>query len=494
MKRIITILIVTIFSLDSNVSYAQHEMSLYSATGRAGVATTMATDYQTIGINPANLALKPSYEGKKITFGLLETAISAYSNALIKSELQDAISNYNSTTFNYQQKLEAARKFTGSSVAINADVNLLGVSYQTEKNWGIAFGVKERFQWYSQFNSNVADLMFRGYTASYFDSLQLMNDSVIVNNEANYTQYQEMIKRGFAINPQLFSKIFDGSQINMTWYREYNLSVGHGIYSTENFSLSGGVGLKYIQGFSILDARVEGGKLIAFGAFSPRLGIDFGNAAKSNPSTVENQTSGVPKPVGSGFGADAGITIVLKQKTKIGLAITNLGSVTYTGNVYEALDTLLFDMKSGGFNNYNFFAESEKIAGQQGLFKWSGKTKINVPLPTMIRAGASHVFLDDKMEVGADIVIPAKEDPGNFETSVMSLGIEFRALPWIHFSTGLSRGGNFDNKINFPVGVRFLSGKRGTWEAGIASRDVITYFSEDSPLLSVAFGFLRFRI
>jgi hypothetical protein len=48
-------LLTALLSMYSFLSFSQAEMSVYSATGRAGVATTFVTDYQAIGINPANL-------------------------------------------------------------------------------------------------------------------------------------------------------------------------------------------------------------------------------------------------------------------------------------------------------------------------------------------------------------------------------------------------------------------------------------------------------
>ena len=40
---------------------AQNELSNFSATGRGGVINTFASDYQAIGINPANLGRNPNF-------------------------------------------------------------------------------------------------------------------------------------------------------------------------------------------------------------------------------------------------------------------------------------------------------------------------------------------------------------------------------------------------------------------------------------------------
>lgn len=481
--------------LASTVS-AQHEGSVFTATGRAGVATTYATDYQAIGINPANLGLPMRYEGKHITIGLMEVGSSAYSNALTKSELNSLFKNVDST-LTWSQKMEAAAKFTGAPFAVNADVNYLGFAVQLEKVGGFAFGISERLQYYSQFNSTVSDILFRGYGSSYFDQLVIDYGSytdTVANTQQNLEQYQGQIIKGFTNSPRLLSQLFDGSKINMSWNREYNLSYGREVYKKENLGFYAGVGVKYIQGLNVMDIEVRDGKLEAFGAFTPRLGLNFVDSAFTNPSYTGIQNSGLPEAVGRGFGADLGITVMYKNKIKIGIAITNIGSITYTGNVFTVKDTAVMDLTNEGMNSYNFVNELDKFAGDDGIFQWQGQEERTIALPTMVRFGASHRF-EDKAEIGFDFVIPAKDVAGNFQRGVLAVGADFYPVKWIRLSTGFIRGGNYVNKtVNIPLGVSFIVGEGGTWEAGVASRDAITWFSSNNPNISAAFGFLRFRI
>ena len=51
MRKYYFLLFATVFS---SLAFGQAEMSVFSATGRGGVATTFVTDYQSLGINPAN--------------------------------------------------------------------------------------------------------------------------------------------------------------------------------------------------------------------------------------------------------------------------------------------------------------------------------------------------------------------------------------------------------------------------------------------------------
>jgi len=51
-------------------------------------------------------------------------------------------------------------------------------------------------------------------------------------------------------------------------------------------------------------------------------------------------------------------------------------------------------------------------------------------------------------------------------------------------------GGVYDFSI--PVGVTIIT-KNGGFEAGIASRDAVTFFTQNGPTLSLSTGFMRFR-
>lgn len=86
----------------------QIEMSVFTSTGRAGASTTFVTDYQSTGINPANLGWKPRWEDKKITFSLLEGAYSLYSQPLTKPEVREAFTSIlggnNSQKFSWEKK------------------------------------------------------------------------------------------------------------------------------------------------------------------------------------------------------------------------------------------------------------------------------------------------------------------------------------------------------------------------------------------------------
>ena len=77
MKNVILILLV----LSSFNLFSQIEYSSFTATGRGG-ATTFVTDYQALGINPANLGWHLEFEEKKFAMGFNEFTYSIHSGAL----------------------------------------------------------------------------------------------------------------------------------------------------------------------------------------------------------------------------------------------------------------------------------------------------------------------------------------------------------------------------------------------------------------------------
>ena len=101
-----SILIVLVFS--SFNLFSQIENSSFTATGRGG-ATTFVTDYQALGINPANLGWHSEFEDKKFSMGFNELTYSIHSGALSKQTLRDefksAILGEEGASFSYDEKV-----------------------------------------------------------------------------------------------------------------------------------------------------------------------------------------------------------------------------------------------------------------------------------------------------------------------------------------------------------------------------------------------------
>ncbi|MFP5470716.1 MAG: DUF5723 family protein [Bacteroidia bacterium] len=481
---------------------AQYEFSSFTATGRGG-ATTFVTDYQAVGINPANLGWQYKFDDKTFAFGLLEMTYSVRSEALNKDGLK---SIYRSSIgeeppFTYDQKIQAAKDFTGAGFAINMDFSTLGMAYHDEKVGGFGFRVNDRIHSWVKLGQPASEILFLGYTAPYFDQYTLRNGDIMSAQDYESTYGYEdgvynsdtdtlAIVTGTSLNPKYISELMKGSELQMSWYREYNLSYGRKILDLEEkFQLSIGAGVKYLQGFGLVDIYEENGNIIAYSSMSPIFGIDYGTAALSNPSTVE-QTGKMPVSVGKGWGFDFGVSALIAEKLKLGFALTNIGSITWDGNVYTVQDTIMYETDNAGLESYNIFEQLGEITSNDGLFKWNGLETKTVQLPTMYRMGAS-IELGEKAEIGVDVLFPGNEVPGNFEGAIIGFGGDVRLLKWMKISAGFLSSKNYGTQI--PLGLT-LGPESGSYEFGIASRDAVSFFKDEGSTLSLAIGFLRFRI
>ncbi|MCK4676878.1 MAG: hypothetical protein KAT48_01985, partial [Bacteroidales bacterium] len=146
---------------------AQTEISSFNATG-AGYSTTFLTDYQCLGVNPANLGWTRNQHS--INLGFFEFAASLYSEPLTKSEIYNDLIG-NPITLDMNGKINAADKFTNTRIYGSGSVLWFGFSYQNEEIGGFAFSIRERGVWNSVLNDKAADFLFLGYNDPYFDSI-----------------------------------------------------------------------------------------------------------------------------------------------------------------------------------------------------------------------------------------------------------------------------------------------------------------------------------
>lgn len=507
MKRFI-LAIILVFSL--NISVNAQGLSVFSATGRGGVATTFVSDYQALGINPANIGYRSSFRSPNITFGFLEGNIDFFAEALTRKEVFDNVKKPSDINFSYEQKQEAARNLANTATSLDMSVMLFGVSYSDDKLGGFAFSIRDNINFYTKLNSTSAEIAFLGQNASYFKFLDLSNGDRIANDENVTEEQRNQVIRGFVFpdSANVYSELLDGSRVSMTWFREYNFGYGRQIINQYNVSLHAGFGVKFIRGIALIDLEAKNNQLTASNiSLSPTFGLDFGapgDTTSVNSPTFRGFQDGKsnfnklvgPKPVGTGFGLDFGMHLTIKKNLHIGLAITNIGSITWDGNVYKINDGDLVEISGAGYDNYNLFvsgAGSLQFAGTKSPLGWVGDKPVKVDLPSTIRLGVSYEFYK-KAHVGLDIIVPRNDAPGNITENQFAVGVDFRVTRSIKLSTGLNTGGNAQGNVNVPLGITYFA-PRGLYEFGLATKDISTYLAnfQDGSTISFGFGFLRFK-
>jgi len=472
--------------------FAQIENAAYNATGRAGVGTTMLTDYQAIGVNPANIGIRHA-ETKNFTLGLFEGTGNLFLQGVKTSDVNAFIqSGSNSDSLSYFQRIEGAQKFSGKAFGANVDVMPIGFAYNNDKIGSFAFNVKTSFRYFMDFNLNFTQYAFSGATAlNLFPQLITGDGSVVANDPNQYQNYMDNkggIKAGYNANGISLGTILNNSSYKLHWTTEYALGYGRKLVSLdEQHALYAGVAVKYVQGFGYVDISAKNGRISGVASYMPSLTqLD----SVLNIKTVE-QANSYYKPVGQGLGFDVGVTAEVFHDIRIGASVVNIGSITYRDNVYNVSDTVFTTV------DYN----SDFLAGFENIVKWERRESVVVPLATQLRLGASAMLLDKRIQVGIDYVQPLNKAAGNYNTAVWALGGDFFVLRWLRLSTGTTVGGNiasvsqgYSTRLAIPFGIGIVLGEDGGFEMGVSTRDISTYLiGQSSPLYSAAIGLVRLR-
>lgn len=469
---------------------AQTEGGAFTATGR-GAATPFVTDYQAIGINPANLNLTPEYEGKTVTFGILEGATSFYSEFLDKEQVKKTLFRSEFESLNQQERAQLGQDFAGKNN--NLQIDLITSGFAINRKWGgLAFSTRERIDFSATAGDKMAELLFLGNTSSYFSDLVLTNNDTIPNTGNLSADTLAMVEEGI-IDPEealLFSEILNGTSIGFSWVREINLAYGKRILSNENMELHAGAGVKLLLGNAYSEINAQDGNLQAFSALSPIFDVNYEEIEGSNPSSLPNDAPNL-KPVGFGVGFDLGATLVLKQKLFLSASVVDIGSITWDGNLYTINDQLLLDYGQEGAESADIITELLNFNSPENALQWEGTATRTTKLPTTARLGAGFK-LNNKLRLAADAVLPVNDEVVNYDNPIVAVGADFKPVPFIQLSAGVVNGGGQD-ATKIPVGITFIVGQ-GRWEAGVASRDMITWFTDNNPTASMSFGFLRFRV
>ncbi|SHI60166.1 hypothetical protein SAMN02745146_1149 [Hymenobacter daecheongensis DSM 21074] len=440
--------------------WAQNELSNFTATGRGGVSTTFATDYQAIGINPGNLG---RVGGARFAFTIGEFGAGLGSQSLTRTQLRKFIYQANDK-LTLADKQVLARQFTSNNALnLNVDATSLAVSLAVPGVGSVAISNRQRISSHVGLNKNAAEIAFLGKDAPIFQNYNIQT-------------------------APLLSEALAGTELQMAWLNEFNLALGTRLIDLPLVQLSAGAGYRYIQGVGIVDLRVSGGKVEAYGSMSPLFKIDYGSLA-TNPSFNLRQRARGLQPVGEGHGFDLGLALEAGKKLRLGAAVTDLGHMTWEGNLVTASDQKLKRLRSTGISSYDFFQEAAQIfsAGSDSLFQYQPSQTRRAALPAKFRAGAG-LRISEYFETGLDVTLPLNKVAGNIPAPFVGLGVDYKPIRWLRLSSGLSTGAGYS--LSVPLGLTLTS---SIYEAGISTRDVAGLLTKENPYLSVAAGFLRFK-
>lgn len=465
--------------------HAQSEVNDLVRLGHAGFVATVITDYQSVGINPANLGFAPKHEiysystplssgsehsKRPFAFTVGEGGLSLRSDALTRTGMIDLLLQRGSAVaFTDAEKARAANDFAGKGLRFDAEVMLFGASFQHRTLGGVALSVRERMNGAFVLNNDAAKLMFQGRHSDYFDSTALnwKGDTI-----------------GYSRNPKNFSKLFDGTILSMTWLREFALSYGVNVYSDSAFAVYVGATPKFFQSYAYLEAQVQNGDLFARSALSPYFAINYGKA--TTPSAIAGNAL---VPVGKGYGFDVGVTLKYLDWS-FAASLVDYGRIHYNGNVFSAGDTILNGLGSTGFDSYNLFKEAPKITGEGQYFRWQGLMSTSTELPARLHMGVSREQ-NKRWSYGMDYIHPLNNVANAMKEPLLSSGVSWRPYFWLYLGMGLSYGANMGVAVPTSIMTSLFGGR---WQIGISTINIATIFSETNPVVSFATGFARIRL
>jgi hypothetical protein len=451
---------------------AQNELSNFSATGRGGVVNTFAVDYQALNINPANLGREG---GPRVAFTIGEVGAGAGSQSLTRTQFQKLVFHSNDA-ISAAERTDLVNNLTSdNTLNFNADVTAFGLSVRLPAGLGgLAFSAHQRLNGHLAFNRDGADIVVNG------------------RNAALIQQYYDAAGNPRGGNtPPLLSTALDGTTIQLATTNEYNVGYGVQVLSVPGvLKLTAGVGYRYIQGIGIADARFRGGSgLSAYSALSPVFGFDYSAALRGNAS-FNYQNGGQLQPVGTGNGFDVGLAAEIGKIVRVGVSLTDLGSMTWRGNLLTINDQQLRFPQYTGTTDYNVIQGiiDQFANDQKSLFTYQPSREYRASLPAKLRLGGG-VRISEYFEAGLDITVPLNQVAGNLPSTFVGAGLDYKPVRWLRLSSGVSGGAGY--RASLPFGLTFVT---PVWEAGFSSRDVTGYFSEKSPYYSFATGVLRFKI
>lgn len=477
MKKTLTLIMTFVLVLAMHQAHSQLEKSSFTQTGSA-YSVSSINDYQSLGINPANLGWKRN--GHTMNLGFLESAFSVYSEPLGKKEvIRDLIMGSSDAFETAAQRREAIASFTDTRLLASISIMSLGFSYQDEKVGGFAFTVRDNIHWNSDLNGMASRFLFTGYEEGdffndpYFDSIALQPNGDTI---------------AYATDPQKASWLYHPTDIEHVYYREYILGYGRKFVDKDDFKFYAGIDIKYLQGYGILDyTSVSETEVDGYQALCPFYQVNY-----SDPTPSQMEGEGM-KAAGHGFGFDIGVTFEIIRKIRASIALNDMGFINWDGNVYEGENVDITQIETNGINSYNIFEEGQGIiADNNNLGEWKGLKEKKVNLASNMRVGGSYL-IQEGLEVGTDFLIPLQaEVPGAFKKLVFGLGTRYDPLPWVQLSTGFMTGGQFAWAIPLGVTLRPVNKEHVSWELGFAFRDFSTFFKQEDPNVSLAMGFLRF--
>ncbi|MEN8224979.1 MAG: DUF5723 family protein, partial [Bacteroidota bacterium] len=297
----------------------------------------------------------------------------------------------------------------------------------------------------------------------------------------------------------------DNFSFKSWWIRTYALSYSryiiknnHNIYSDGPAflkSLSGGITLKYVATYAYTDIGLSAD--VNYSTATQTLSGSYDATAVYSfsqdlqPLNAFTNQDGAPRgflnlhPAGKGFGIDLGAGAELQNGFILGLALTDLGSISWSGAATESEFEGYIDIS--GVIQYE---DIDSLSHNISLVSERSNT-FNTPLPAALRLGVALKFQDmfhsfpGELLAGIDYNQGLNNQPSNYTNPRFSFGMEYRYKPtwpiliggYTYDFLGISRGAiGLGYKTYFmdvyvsTIDVLSISGETNRFSASLVAR------------------------
>jgi hypothetical protein len=388
--------------------------------GRSFVAVSRGLD--AVGMNPANLALDDRNATVTINFAPLGFSIGS---DLINYKI------YN----DFFTGVPAIDPITGQETRVGKDL-----SDQDKKDI------------LALFPSGIARTQFGFETSPVGLSLQIgdFGFAVVPSVQTVFNLdlpegYMKFLLNGLDPNGSVYD--LSGTAVNASSVGEVNFSAAYKIpfNTAEIDEITVGIGVKYLAGLGYFITEKYNSTI----SNSPLRTTPDGNGNLTDLNAnfdflqfTASPDPDSPEPVGSGLGFDFGVSAFLYNTVRVGVSVTDIGSITWDKRTKAIVGTA----------NLNIYSIADKEAQDSLKDAFKGETfdttGFTYNLPTQLHIGAA-VQMDDVIEdlpfrwlVAADLHLGFNEVAGNTKLAQYSIGMELDPLAgWLPLRTGIMVGG-----------------------------------------------------
>ena len=429
--------------------------------GMARTFVTSSRGLDAVGINPANLAVSDS---SVVTFGILPFAGHVGSDFLDYALYTKYFTGEQSDSGRVGKYLTESDKkaiigsFSDPMGRTTAEIEgrLLGVTFRVEGLGAAAFTVTDHVGAFADIPRDYIEFALNG-------------------------------------NPVGSSYNFTNTKLQASWTREYALSLGSALKVKFLKSFAVGAAVKLVHGFGYYEIQ----------RFNTALATDQHATLTGSLDFLSRQAGGDPVaarfiksyrlfPVvaGKGVGVDLGVGGEINEFLSVAVSMTDIGSIQWSKDTEEqfADTTIVVDDP----------LNKEQRTMVQNAVK--GKTRVvgrfSTPLPTTLRCGIAVEInkFPEMQSMPGELLIELDynqglvETPFSTKTPRVSLGVEYKPIPWLPLRSGVSFGGTDHMNLALGLGIDL-----SVFEFELASENVTWLFAPNSfSRGSVAMG-TRFR-